>query len=65
MNIPETTLNGWLETLKDSADCLYRDSRLNSGITKVEMSSEAEGIESAVYYILKKIRELKHDNQNQ
>lgn len=59
MNIPESTLVGWLETLKDSADCLYRDSRLNSGITKVEMSSEAEGIEGAVYYLYKKIREMK------
>lgn len=65
MNIPESALNGWLEVLKDSADCLYRDSRLNSGITKVEMQSEAEGIEGTVCYILKKIRELKHDNQNQ
>lgn len=65
MDIPESILNEWLESLKDSADCLYRDSRLNGGITKVEMSSEAEGIESAVYYIHKKIRELKHDNTNQ
>lgn len=64
MNIPETTLHGWLESLKDSADCLYRDSQLNSGITKEEMQSEAEGIESAVYYISRKIREMKDANQN-
>lgn len=65
MNIPEATINKWLESLKDSADCLYRDSRLNTGITKVEMSSEAEGIESAVYYIRRKLRELKNDITNQ
>lgn len=59
MNIPEATLNAWLEALKDSADCRYRDSRLNTGITKVEMSSEAVGIEEAVGYIVKKLGELK------
>lgn len=61
MNIPESTLNEWLDALKDSADSLYRDSRLNAGITKVEMSSEATGIEEAVGYIVKKLGELKND----
>lgn len=59
MNIPESTLNEWLEALKDSADALYRDSQLNDELTNLEMSSEAEGIDGAVYYIRKKIRELK------
>lgn len=59
MNIPEATINKWLESLKDSADDLYRDSRLNGGVVKEQMSSEAEGIESAVYYIHRKLRELK------
>lgn len=65
MNIPEATINEWLEALKDSADCLYRDSRLNGGVVKEQMSSEAEGIESAVYYIYRKLRELKNDITNQ
>lgn len=65
MNVPESTLNAWLEALKDSADCLYRDSRLNTGLTKVEMSSEAVGIEEAVGYIVKKLGELKNVNTNQ
>lgn len=59
MNIPEATINEWLEALKDSADCLYRDSRLNTGIVKAEMLNEAVGIEEAVGYIVKKLGELK------
>ena len=65
MDIPEDTLVAWLDSLKVSAAGLYKDSRLNSGLTKVEMQSEAEGIESAIYYLSKKIQELKHDNTNQ
>lgn len=65
MNIPEATINKWLESLKDSADDLYRDSRLNGGVVKEQMSSEAEGIENAVYYIRRKLRELKNDITNQ
>lgn len=65
MNISEATINEWLAALKDSADDLYRDSRLNGGVVKEQMSSEAEGIESAVYYIRRKLRELKNDITNQ
>lgn len=59
MNIPEETLNEWLEVLKDKADTLYRDSRWSSGFTKEELFCEAEGIQSAVDYIVEKIEEMK------
>jgi hypothetical protein len=65
VNIPEATLNEWLETLKDKADGLYRDSRWNSGITKEELFCEAEGIIDTVDYILGKIKELKNGYTNQ
>lgn len=57
MYIHKQNLQGWLDDLKDQADCLYRDARLNSGLIKDQMHSEAEGIESAVYYIRRKIKE--------
>lgn len=60
MNIPESTLNGWLEALKDKADMLYRDSRRNTGLAKEELYCEAEGVQSAVKYIVKKLVEMKN-----
>ena len=65
MDIPVEVITEWLDSLKCGASLLYRDSRLNSGLTKEEMQSEAEGIKSAVYYISRKIREMKDANQNQ
>ncbi len=65
MYIPESTLNGWLETLKDKANALYRESRWSSGGAKEELFCEAEGINDTVDYILGKIEELRHDNTNQ
>lgn len=65
MNIPEETLNEWLEVLKDKADTLYRDSRWNTGLAKEELFCEAEGIQSAVDYIVEKIEEMKNDNTDQ
>lgn len=65
MNIPESILNGWLDTLKDKANGLYRESRWSSGGAKEELFCEAEGISDTVDYILGKIGELKDDNTNQ
>lgn len=65
MNIPESILNGWLDTLKDKADALYRDSRWNSGGAKEELFCEAEGISDTVDYILGKIGELKNGYTDQ
>lgn len=65
MDIPESTINEWLETLKDKANDLYRESRWSSGIAKEELFCEAEGIKDTVDYILGKIGELKDDNTNQ
>lgn len=61
MNIPESTLNEWLEVLKDKADMLYRDSTRNYGLPKEELFCEAEGVQSAVEYIVKKLVEMKNE----